>query len=151
MNGIAWSSTGADPGIFVRGGRTCGNFWQVLFPFLQKYCWNPLSRQLFTYKLFSVGDDLSFNCKALSLYTHRDDIVVFILWLCHGGGGGGGLGALPQKIFGLNGVKLCNSRPKNMKNLNALSKKQGRECWIFFSHNLDKGNIEKGWPFHTEH
>ena len=34
---------------------------------------------------------------------------------------GGGLGALPQKMFGLNGVKSCNSRPPKKKNENALS------------------------------
>ena len=56
-----------------------------------------------------------------------------------------GLGVLPQKIFSLNGVKSCYSRQEKYEN--AL---KARDWKLDSCHNLDKGNIEKGRPFHTE-
>ena len=44
---------------------------------------------------------------SLSLHKHTFDMIVFdfVKYV-----EGGGLGVLPQENFGLNGVKLCNSR-----------------------------------------
>ena len=43
---------------------------------------------------------------SLSLHKHTFDMIVFDFVKCVEGG----LGVLPQKNLGLNGVKLCNSR-----------------------------------------
>ena len=50
------------------------------------------------------------------------------------------MGVFPQKIFGLNGVKSCNSRYKNMK----MPYHKARDSKLDPFHNFDKGNIEKG-------
>ena len=42
----------------------------------------------------------------LSLHKHSYDMIVFDFVKCFEGG----MGVLPQKKLGLNGVKLCNSR-----------------------------------------
>ena len=43
---------------------------------------------------------------SLSVHKHTFDMIVFDFVKCVEGG----LGVLPQKNLGLNGVKLCNSR-----------------------------------------
>ena len=58
------------------------------------------------------------------------------------GEGGGGQGVLPQKMLVLNGAKSCNFRQEKYED--ALS-------WMLDSFHKDKGNIEKGWPFHNEY
>ena len=84
---------------------------------------HKLGRGLALYKFITVGGmGFLYNCNPLST-KHAFNMVVLIL------------GVLPQNNFGLNVVKSCSSRQE----------KQG------VGSNLDKGNIEKGWPFHTEH
>ena len=51
--------------------------------------------------------------------------------------GKGGGGFLPQKIFGLNGFKSCNSRQKKKMPLKV------RVGKLDPFHDLDKGNLEK--------
>ena len=86
------NKSGADPGNFVRGGPTFQKLKQekknqkkeegrkrkkkrrvvVVLSFCRR---NRLSRQLTTYKLFSVGHGLLYNCKPLSTQA-IDDMVV---------------------------------------------------------------------------
>ena len=71
-----------------------------------------------------------YNCKPLYTQTHSFDIVEE------------GSGVLPQKIFGLNGVKSCNSRQEKYENQCPFIKARDEKLGSFY--NLDKGNIKKG-------
>ena len=84
------SDTGADPGIFVRGGPTFGKFWQekkrgggektgggVSFPFAG--VWFKSTFQTIIYIQIIFGRAWSFVQLQVPLSTHTDDMVVFIL------------------------------------------------------------------------
>ena len=91
--------SGADPGIFVRGGPTFRKFWQakakggrgggrngrnrrvvVVLSLLQK---STFQTSIYMQLYFSGGGGggraFLYNCKPISIYTNTDDMVVLIL------------------------------------------------------------------------
>ena len=82
------------------------------------------SKWLILTSLFPVGDVF---LASLFLRKYTDDMVVV------SERGGGGLGVLHHKMFGLNGVQSCNSRPENTK----IPFQKARDGKLYSSHNLD--------------
>ena len=107
--------TGADPGIFVRGGgvQLSENFDKQKKKKKTEEEWFKSIFQTiiciqvgFFFFFFGGGGGKGMACPSLQIHRWhgRFDIVHVYVF------GMGGLGVLPQKIFSLNGVKSCNSR-----------------------------------------